>query len=345
MDPLDNPLGTNGFGFVEFTSHNQSKLSGDFERLGFVKTAHHKTKALSLYQQGEIYFIVNEETSGHAATFSKQHGSSACGMSFVVKNAENAYKIALQKGATSGRGSLDLPAILGIGGSLLYFLEDGTLNSFLRNHFDFNSTINHTVGVGLTYLDHLTHNVRRGEMDKWAGFYQSLFNFREIRYFDIKGKMTGLVSRALTSPCNKIRIPINESTDDKSQIEEFIAEFKGEGIQHIALGSSDICRSVDQLKKLGIKFLDVPDTYYEGVKDRVPWHQEDLTRLQHLKILIDGAKNKDGGLLLQLFTENMLGPVFFEIIQRKGNDGFGEGNFQALFEAIERDQIRRGVIQ
>lgn len=341
----ENPLGTDGFEFVEFCAPIQNKLEKDFENLGFVAVAKHKSKAITLYKQGDIHFLVNHEIKGHAVEFGKLHGPSACAMAFRVKDAKAAHQVALKKGAKDGSGSLDLPAIVGIGGSLLYFVDRYANNSIYKDDFDFFTPAPAASHVGLTYLDHLTHNVRRGEMDTWTRFYQDLFNFREIRYFDIKGKVTGLFSRALTSPCNKIRIPINESSDDQSQIEEFITEFKGEGIQHIALGTDDICHSVDALRQRHIKFLDVPDTYYDAINDRVPWHTEDLLRLKQSTILIDGAPVKEGGLLLQLFTENMLGPIFFEIIQRKGNDGFGEGNFQALFEAIERDQIRRGVIK
>jgi 4-hydroxyphenylpyruvate dioxygenase len=207
----------------------------------------------------------------------------------------------------------------------------------------------HPAGACLTYLDHLTHNVHRGHMDEWAGFYQRLFNFKQIRYFDIEGKLTGLKSRAMTSPCGKIRIPINESVDDKSQIEEFLQEYRGEGIQHIALGTSDIYRSVELMQKQGIRFLDTPDTYYEKIDERLPGHGEPLDRLKKLGILVDGAPEsapgkRDGGLLLQIFTQTVIGPIFFELIQRKGDEGFGEGNFRALFESIEEDQIRRGVL-
>jgi 4-hydroxyphenylpyruvate dioxygenase len=198
--------------------------------------------------------------------------------------------------------------------------------------------------AGLLHIDHLTHNVHRGNMDKWTSFYETMFNFREIRYFDIEGKKTGLFSRALASPCGKIRIPINESQDDKSQIEEYLREYRGEGIQHIALATDDIYRTVDVLRERGITFQDTPETYYEGVDARVSGHQEDLAELRGRRILIDGNGVNDEGVLLQIFTANVIGPIFFEIIQRKGNQGFGEGNFQALFESIELEQIRRGVI-
>jgi 4-hydroxyphenylpyruvate dioxygenase len=182
-------------------------------------------------------------------------------------------------------------------------------------------------------------------MDQWARFYEKIFNFREIRYFDIEGKVTGLKSKAMTSPCGKIRIPINESSDDKSQIEEFLHLYSGEGIQHIALGARDIYATVEKLKAGRVKFLDTPDTYYELIDKRLPGHGENRARLKKSRILIDGAPTKDGGLLLQIFTETVIGPIFFEIIQRKGDEGFGEGNFRALFESIELDQMRRGVLK
>jgi 4-hydroxyphenylpyruvate dioxygenase len=193
-------------------------------------------------------------------------------------------------------------------------------------------------------IDHLTHNVYRGNMDKWANFYESIFNFHEIRFFDIKGQATGLISRALSSPCGKIKIPLNESKDDISQIEEFLHEYHGEGIQHIALSTETIYDTIHQMRQNGIQFLDVPDTYYDMIQNRIPWHQEPLEKLREERLLIDGESDPSHGLLLQLFTQNIFGPVFFEIIQRKGNQGFGEGNFTALFEAIERDQMRRGVL-
>ena len=339
----NNPMGTDGFEFVEFCGPDPKAIAADFISLGFTLQAKHRSKNISLYRQNTILFILNDDPS-YAKNFGKNHGASACGMGFRVKDADFAYKRAISLGAISRESSLGVPAIEGVGGSLIHFVDRYTDSTIYDNDFEFYKDTRECFGAGLTYIDHLTHNVHRGEMNKLAGFYERLFNFREIRYFDIKGKVTGLVSRALTSPCNKIRIPINESSDDQSQIEEFLREFNGEGIQHIALGTDNIYHSVETLRKQSIKFLDVPDTYYEAVNTRVPWHSEDLKHLQDDKILLDGTKTPEGGLLLQLFTENMFGPVFFEIIQRKGNEGFGEGNFQALFEAMERDQIRRGVI-
>jgi len=239
---------------------------------------------------------------------------------------------------------LNIPAIEGIGGSIIYLVDrygDRTIYDV-----DFHPLIAERApaGVGLAAIDHLTHNVHRGRMTLWAEFYERLFNFREIRYFDIEGKLTGLKSKAMTSPDGKIRIPINESADDKSQIAEYLEAYHGEGIQHIALATADIYNTVEALRGRQVKFMAVPETYYEAVETRLPGHGEDLARLQRGQILIDGAPAQGQGLLLQIFTETVIGPIFFEIIQRKGNDGFGEGNFRALFESIERDQIRRGVL-
>jgi 4-hydroxyphenylpyruvate dioxygenase len=341
----NNPCGLDGFAFVEFSGPDAQKLHQQFIQMGFKKTAKHKEQDISLYQQGNIQFIVNNAQACQAATHARTHGPGACAMGFKTKNAKAAYEYALQQGATSFQEAQHadhgLPAIHAIGGSLIYFVDEA--------HQPFNTQWTrcseaNTADCGLEELDHLTHNVFRGNMDKWAQFYESIFNFKEIRYFNIEGKMTGLVSRALGSPCGKIKIPLNESKDDKSQIEEFLHDYQGEGIQHMALTTSNIYQSVHALRDKGILFLDVPDAYYEMVHERLPWHQEPLDQLRCEKILIDGEQDCTKGLLLQIFTENTFGPVFFEVIQRKGNQGFGEGNFQALFEAIERDQIRRGTL-
>jgi 4-hydroxyphenylpyruvate dioxygenase len=274
-------------------------------------------------------------------------------MAFRVKDADAAHQRALKLGATNvevrvGDGELNIPAIEGIGGSRLFFVDRyGDKGSIYEVDFDFHPDWQRRMAEAdskLTYIDHLTHNVNRGRMSVWADFYERLFNFREIRYFDIEGKQTGLFSKAMTSPCGKIRIPLNESQDDKSQIEEFLREYKGEGIQHIALGTSDIYQAVDIIRARGIPFQDTPDTYYELLPERIKGHNESIPELEKRRILMDGAPTEGQGLLLQIFTQNVIGPIFFEIIQRKGNEGFGEGNFKALFESIELDQMRRGVL-
>lgn len=350
-----NPMGTQGFEFVEYASKEPQKLAKLFEGLGFTAVAKHRHKNVTLYRQGDINFILNAEPNGQAKLFTDQHGASANAMAFRVKDAAYALARAKELGAevvesTAGPMELSIPALVGIGGSLIYLVDrygdNGNIYDIDFKFFD--GVDKFPKGAGLTYLDHLTHNVHQGNMDKWAGFYERLFNFREIRYFDIKGKQTGLKSRALTSPDGNIRIPINESSDDKSQIEEYLRLHNGEGIQHIALGSKDIYATVEQLRKNGVDFMDTKDTYYERVNERVPGHTEDLVRMQKNKILIDGEamdKDKPEELLLQIFTNTVIGPLFFEIIQRKGNEGFGEGNFRALFQSIEDDQVRRGVLK
>ncbi|ARG97117.1 4-hydroxyphenylpyruvate dioxygenase [Legionella micdadei] len=343
-----NPCGLDGFAFLEFSGPDKALLDKQFINMGFHKIAQHKNQDICLYQQGGIQFIVNAAADCQAQEHAKAHGPGACAMGFRVKDAKQAYDHAIKQGATPfhdcQHANHDLPAIQAIGGSVIYFVDDNH-QPFASHWQTMKSSEQEKQGCGLTFIDHLTHNVHRGNMDKWALFYESIFNFHEIRFFNIVGQMTGLVSRALASPCGKIKIPLNESKDDKSQIEEFLHDYRGEGIQHVALNTDDIYTTVNTLRKHSVAFLDVPDTYYEMVDQRIPWHKEPLAKLQQERILIDGEKDPKGGLLLQIFTENIFGPVFFEIIQRRGNQGFGEGNFQALFEAIERDQIKRGTLQ
>jgi len=346
----DNPVGIDGFEFVEYTAPDTAALHALFERMGFRAVARHRSKAVTLYRQGGVNFIVNAEPDSHGSRFARVHGPSACAMAFRVKDAAVAYKRLIGLGAQPfqnhvGPMELNIPAIMGIGGSAIYLVDRYGDHSIYDVDFvptDPIAGFSHE-GAGLTEIDHVTHNVFRGHMDKWAGFYERFFNFREVRYFDIEGKLTGLKSRAMTSPDGKIRIPINESSDDKSQIEEYLSAYHGEGIQHIALGTSDIYASVEMLARQGVVFQNTPESYYERIDNRVKGHGEDIARLKRDHILIDGAP--DQGLLLQIFTQNSIGPIFFEIIQRKGNEGFGEGNFQALFESIEADQIKRGVLK
>ncbi|MGD9537298.1 MAG: 4-hydroxyphenylpyruvate dioxygenase [Alphaproteobacteria bacterium] len=348
-DLWDNPMGTDGFEFVEYTAPDPAALGALFERLGFRASARHRSKNVTLYRQGEINFIVNAEPGSFGQSFARVHGPSACAMAFRVKDAAKAYKLALERGAKPHHGEvgpmeLNIPAIQGIGGSLIYLVDRyGERSIYDVDFVPLASSAAAPEGVGLAGIDHLTHNVHRGRLDAWASFYERLFNFREIRHFDIEGKLTGLRSRAMTSPCGKIRIPINESADDKSQIEEFLRAYHGEGIQHIALSSADICAAVERLRDGSVAFLTVPDAYYGGVDARVPGHDQDLDRLRRLRILIDGAPGQ--GLLLQIFTETVIGPIFFELIERQGNEGFGEGNFKALFESMEQDQIARGTLK
>jgi len=354
-DLLDNPMGLMGFEFVEFASPQTGVLEPLFERLGFALVARHRSKDVLLYRQGDINFIVNREPRSVASYFAAEHGPSACGLAFRVKDSHQAYARALELGAQpvdipTGPMELRLPAIKGIGGAPLYLIdrfEDG--RSIYDIDFEFLPGIErHPKGHGLKIVDHLTHNVYRGRMAYWAGFYEKLFNFREIRYFDIKGEHTGLTSKAMSAPDGKIRIPLNEEAGKGStgQIEEFLMQFNGEGIQHVALLSDNLFETMDKLAMAGVPLMSAPnDVYYEMLEERLPGHGQPVAELQTRGILLDGTTQ--GGrprLLLQIFTQTMLGPVFFEFIQRKGDDGFGEGNFKALFQSIERDQIRRGVL-
>ncbi len=361
--PWDNPMGTAGFEFIEYAAPDPAAMGALFERMGFKAIAKHRRKAVTLYRQGEINFIINAEPDSFAQRFAKLHGPSICAIAFRVQDAAFAYDRALKLGAwgyagTAGPGELNIPAIKGIGDSIIYFIDrwrgkggakDGDIGNIGFYDVDFEPLPGITAadlnpsGHGLTYIDHLTHNVHKGRMDEWAGFYERLFNFREVRYFDIEGQVTGVKSKAMTSPCGLIRIPINEEGNDKKgQIQEYLDSYHGEGIQHIALGSTNLYATVDAMKASGIKLLDTIDTYYELVDKRIPGHGESVAELKARKILLDG---KAGELLLQIFTENQLGPIFFEFIQRKGDQGFGEGNFKALFESIELDQMRRGVLE
>ncbi len=354
-DLFDNPMGLMGFEFVEFASPTADVLEPVFTLLGFKEVARHRSKDVSLYRQGDINFIVNREPRSIAAYFAAEHGPSACGLAFRVRDSHKAYRRALELGAqpieiATGPMELRLPAIKGIGGAPLYLIdrfEEG--RSIYDIDFEFIEGVErHPVGHGFKVLDHLTHNVYRGRMGYWAAYYERLFNFREIRYFDIKGEYTGLTSKAMTAPDGKIRIPLNEeSSRGSGQIEEYLMQFNGEGIQHIALLSENLFASVDSLIKAGVPLMKAPPaTYYKMLEARLPGHGETPSELQTRGILLDGTT--EGGtqrLLLQIFSSTLLGPVFFEFIQRKGDDGFGEGNFKALFESLERDQIERGVLQ
>jgi len=350
MTKIDNPMGTDGFEFIEYTAEDTRALEKLFITMGFTAIAKHRSKDVVLYRQGGINFIINHEPKSFAHAFARIHGPSICAFGIRVSDANKAYEHAINKNAKpyvsdAGPMELNIPAIKGIGDSAIYLIDRyGEQSIYDVDFVPIENAPTNPVGVGLTYVDHLTHNVHKGRMDEWASFYERIFNFKEIRFFDIKGKSTGLTSRAMASPCGKIRIPINEPSDNKSQIQEYLDAYNGEGIQHIALGSDNIYKSVEGLNANNITLLDVPDTYYEKVNSRLPGHEEDLENLKKYRILIDGDPENGLGLLLQIFTETVIGPIFFEIIQRKGNEGFGEGNFQALFESIEDDQRRRGVI-
>ena len=339
----ENPMGLNGFEFVEFTSPDPEAMAAQFEQLGFVATHRHLRKNVTRYKQGRINLMLNRDEAGRASAFRKAHGPSASAMAFRVANPAKALQWALEHGAKPT--DEDDTVIQGIGGSYLYFVKDGEDLYADWAEYPGWREAEAKNSVGLDLLDHLTHNVQRGQMRVWSEFYRKLFNFQEQKYFDIKGKATGLFSQAMIAPDRAIRIPLNESQDENSQIEEFLREYNGEGIQHLALSTPDIFDTVEKLRARGVKLQDTIETYYELVDKRVPGHGENLTRLRKNRILIDGSVEQGEGILLQIFTETIFGPIFFEIIQRKGNEGFGNGNFQALFESIELDQIRRGVIK
>ncbi len=349
-----NPMGLDGFEFVEFAAPDPAVLEQTFELLGFQRVARHRSKDVSLYRQGDINFILNNEPGSHAFYFAQEHGPAPCGMAFRVKDAHKAYERALELGAQpvdlpTGPMELRLPAIKGIGGAPLYLIDRYKEGSTIYDiDFEWEDGVDrHPEGCGFHTLDHLTHNVYRGRMQFWAEFYERLFNFREIRYFDIKGEYTGLFSKAMTAPDNKIRIPLNEeASQGTGQIEEFLMAFNGEGIQHIALACDDLYACWDRLKARGIEFMTPPpDAYYEMLEERLPGHGEPIEEMQTRGILVDGStEDGDPRLLLQIFSNNMVGPTFFEFIQRKRDEGFGEGNFKALFESIERDQVARGVV-
>ena len=358
--PWDNPMGTDGFEFIEYAAPDPVAMGQLFERMGFKAVAKHRHKNVTLYRQGEINFILNAEPDSFAQRFARLHGPSICAIAFRVQDAAKAYARATGLGAwgfanQAGPGELNIPAIKGIGDSLICLVDRwrgkngaaaGDIGNIGFYDVDFEprpgAQLN-PVGHGLTYIDHLTHNVHRGRMKEWADFYERLFNFREVRYFDIEGQATGVKSKAMTSPCGKIRIPINEEGNDKAgQIQEYLDMYHGEGIQHIALGSTDLYGTVDALQMNGVKLLNTSATYYELLPRRIPGLAEDVAALQQRNILVDGTPDE---LLLQIFSENQLGPIFFEFIQRKGNEGFGEGNFKALFETMELDQMRRGVLK
>lgn len=344
---FDNPLGINGFCFVEFAAPDASQLHTLFRRMGFSAVAKHKLKAITLYRQGKVNYLVNEQADSFASNFATAHGPSACGFAIFVSQADQCLQEVLKRGAELMPDSAhtrvtDAPVIKGIGDCMLYLISDGS--DPFADYVPIVGVSQSPTGFGLTFIDHLTHNVYFGNMSKWADYYERLFGFREIRYFDIKGAKTGLVSKAMTAPDGMVRIPLNESNDPKSQINEYLDQYKGEGIQHIACFTDNIYETVESMRATGVSFLNTPDTYFDVIDMRIPNHGEDVARMAKNRILIDADSETKQQKLLQIFTETNIGPIFFEIIQRKGNEGFGEGNFKALFESIERDQMRRGVL-
>jgi 4-hydroxyphenylpyruvate dioxygenase len=353
-DLFENPIGTDGFEFVEFTSPQPEKLAAYFEQIGFTAVSKHRSKNVVRYKQNDINFILNREPSGQPADFREKHGPSANAMAFRVRDAQLAFKEAVKRGAKPvdmpiGPMELDIPCIEGIGGAYIYLVDRYGADTIYDVDFEpIPGADESKNAIGLTYLDHLTHNVFRGNMKTWADYYEKIFNFREIRYFDIEGKVSGLVSKAMTSPDGKIRIPLNESKGDPEkvdQIEEYLQRYKGEGIQHLAFGTDNLYEVVDRLRSRDVQLQDTIETYFDLIDKRLPGHGEPVEELRKRRILIDGAPSEGQGHLLQIFGKDAIGPIFFEFIQRKGNEGFGEGNFKALFESIELDQIKRGVLK
>jgi 4-hydroxyphenylpyruvate dioxygenase len=346
---FENPMGIDGFEFVEFAAPDaagREALHALFQRMGFSPVLRHKSRAITVYRQGGVNFLLNSEPTGFAAEFAAAHGPSACGFAIRFKEPVTEVLQAVKGNggeALEREGAIDVPTIKGIGDCMLYLVPSGG-NAYAADYAPIPGADQNPPGFGLTFIDHLTHNLFFGNMQKWSDYYERLFNFREIRYFDIKGVKTGLVSKAMTAPDGVVRIPLNESNDPKSQINEYLDAYKGEGIQHIACFTDDIYSTIEAMREAGVEFLDTPDTYFDVIDVRVPNHGEDVPRLKKNKILIDADLETKQRKLLQIFTKNAIGPIFFEVIQRKGNEGFGEGNFQALFESIERDQISRGVL-
>lgn len=348
---FENPMGINGFEFVEFAAPagEGARMRQYLESMGFSAIARHKNRAITLFRQGGINFLLNESEDSFASDFAQKHGPSACG--FAINFKKPSSEVLAHVLANGGEAidfkadskAVDAPVIKGIGDCMLYLVDDGKADLYADFEL-LEGAEAQPKGFGLTFIDHLTHNLFLGNMDKWSEYYEKLFNFREIRYFDIKGAKTGLLSKAMTAPDGIVRIPLNESSDEKSQINEYLRDYKGEGIQHIALFTNNIYDTVEAMHARGVKFLDTPDTYFDVIDIRVPNHGEDVERLRKNSILIDADPDTKQRKLLQIFTQNAFGPIFFEIIQRKGNEGFGEGNFQALFESIERDQMKRGVL-
>ena len=335
----------NGFGFIEYASNQPEAIDKLFRQLGFSAIKQHKTKDITLYRQGGIDFMLNREPDSFAQKFTDVHGPCANAFSIIFNDSQKALKHAIANGSEPIQGDLDLPAVKGIGGAVLYLVDKASYTNLLKNDFQEIVGMNqYPTGWGLTFIDHLTHNVYYGSMEKWGQYYVDLFQFEQIRYFDIKGAKTSLTSKAMRSPNGSVKIPLNESPDKKSQINEYIDEYRGEGIQHIALYTENIYETIESIKATGVEFLVTPETYYTIIDKRVSKHEEDIPRLEKNSILIDADEETGEKILLQIFTQNCIGPIFFEIIQRKGNQGFGEGNFQALFESIELEQQKRGYL-
>lgn len=343
-----NPVGIDGVDFIEYASADIKFFEELFKKFGFEEAASAHGKNIKLYRQGQINFILNSDPQSFASEFARLHGPAICSTGFRVFDANKAFEIAVSRGARpydggeQKKGVTPFPAVYGIGDSLIYFVDEKNHQQLYKENLPVKQQEPFT-GFGFSAIDHFTNNVPQGEMQKWCDFYIQIFNFREARFFDIRGQKTGLISKVMRSPCGKFSVPINEPTEAKSQIQEYLDEYKGSGIQHLAMLTDDINSTVERLKNKEIQFLSPPPhVYYEMLHERVPNIRENMEQIEKNAILIDGNAE---GYLLQIFTKNIIGPIFFEVIQRKGHDGFGDGNFQALFDAIERDQRERGYLK
>jgi len=346
---VKNHLNLRGIEFTEFSSEDPKALHDLFLAFGFSRIMRHTSKNIDLYRQGNITYLINFEPQSFGTKFYKDHGPCVSSMGWKVDDTSFAHTEALERGGKDGTEAADyslegkqIQSIYGIGDSLIYFIDNHKdEDRYEKMGFAKLDNPDMVEDLGFEFVDHLTNNVQYGTMEKWSNFYKDIFGFYEVRYFDIKGAKTGLTSFALRSPDGSFCIPINEAKDKKSQINEYLEEYKGAGVQHIAFHTSDIIKSVAGLQKSGITCLDIDDEYYAEVFERVPNVSEDHKRLKDLQILVDGD---EGGYLLQIFTKNIIGPIFIEIIQRKNHLSFGEGNFGALFRSIERDQQKRGYL-
>lgn len=347
-------LGIRGIDHIEFAVSNLEAASQLYTRLGFEKIASREISQRQLktflFGQGKIRVMVTQSAlkTDPVAQYVQLHGDGVMAIGFSCDNAVTALELTVSRGADLHAspkrierefGTVEKASIKAMGDVALTFIH--RTGELFDEGFD-NPVSYDPTGFGLQKIDHITINVEKGKMKSWAQFFEKVLGLKNTRFFDIHTEKTGLYSFVMESPDGCVKMPINEPTEDASQIQEFLNINHGPGVQHIALSTVSLIDSLNALRRSGVLFLEVPDTYYDAVPKRVPDLREDLSQLQSLGILADGDSK---GYLLQIFSQNLVGPFFYEFIQREGNDGFGEGNFRALFEAIERDQIRRGILR
>jgi len=346
-----NPLKLCGIEFTEYASPDSDFMEKAFYGFGFSKTKKFKGRDIDYFNQNDIHFLLNREVEGFSKEFAKKHGPAICSMGWRVEDADFAFTEAIKRGAKSAEhaaNKLPYPAIFGIGDSLIYFIDNFKRSGKNKGAIYDTDFISHDQpeivdDKGFLAVDHLTNNVYQGTMQKWADFYKSVFGFTEVRYFDIKGVKTALVSYALQSPCGQFCIPINEGKGNTdNQIDEYLNEYNGPGVQHLAFITDDLVHSLEQLDRDVIDTLHIVPEYYDEIFDRVPWVKEDKEKIKDYQILVDSQENDS--YLLQIFTKNLFGPIFIEMIQRVNDQGFGEGNFSTLFKSIELNQMERGVL-